>query len=376
MRRPETWISEEVKIPASFFIVLPIWGIYRKIIKLSMKKLFFISSVLLLLVSCKSGKYLSSYVAEEIGLNMTKITDETQTSVVAGALNHISSSNERTSIPGSRYQKFAWSSLPALDISPEGDKLVFLSSSGSGNESINVIIRTMSGLGMPTQRTTSRKVYSVCWGKDSCIYFAERGSDGESHICSISAIGGSLITQHTTGDVFDDEAILSDDGRYLYFTRSNRNYGPAIWRIDLTNNSLTACSQGYCPCPIEGTNDAYYCVRNSSSGRSEIWYVDFVKGIESIILTDDKISFSQPRLSPDGNWLVCEGNSKSNISKKNNVDIFMVKTDGSNLMQLTYHPAMDLSPVWSLDGKSIYFISSRANKEDKYNIWKMDIPNY
>ena len=338
-----------------------------------MKKLFSISFLLLIMVSCGSGKYLSSYVSEETGLNLTKITDETQTSVIAGAEMHASLSSEKNSIAGSKQSKFAWSAIPALDISPKDNKLVYISTGGGAYSGQSIVVRNMSGLGMPTQRTTNRVVNSICWGSDARLYFTDITVGEGSHICSINAEGGSLVTQHTTGDVLDDDAVLSKDGKYLYFTRANSSFGPSVWRIDLSNNTLTTCSRGYNPCPISGTNDAYYCVRNSSSGRSEIWYVDFVKGVETLILTDEKISFAQPRISPDGNWIVCEGNSRSNISKENNVDIFVVRTDGSNLLQLTYHPAMDLCPIWSENGKSIYFISSRANKDEKYNIWKMDI---
>lgn len=45
---------------------------------------------------------------------------------------------------------------------------------------------------------------------------------------------------------------------------------------------------------------------------------------------------------------------------------------GWRVAMLTYHPGADCCPVWSKDGKSIYFISSRANKEQSYNIWKMN----
>ena len=132
------------------------------------------------------------------------------------------------------------------------------------------------------------------------------------------------------------------------------------------------CARGFSPCIIEDNNDAFYCVRNSSEGRSEIWYVDFVKGKESLILSDQNRSFTNPCLSPDGEWIVCTGNSQSSISKKQNLDIFVVRTDGTQLTQLTYHPAFDMCPVWSADGRSIYFVSSRANEEQKYNVWRMN----
>lgn len=104
---------------------------------------------------------------------------------------------------------------------------------------------------------------------------------------------------------------------------------------------------------------------------SEIWMVNYVLGQETLILSDKNRSYTNPSLSPDGQWIVCVGNSKSSISKKNNLDVFAAKTDGTEIVQLTYHPANDCSPVFSKDGKSVYFISSRANKDEAYNVWKM-----
>ena len=45
--------------------------------------------------------------------------------------------------------------------------------------------------------------------------------------------------------------------------------------------------------------------------------------------------------------------------------------DGSEMTQLTYHAADDLSPIWSSDGKYIYFISQRGDAEGNANIWRM-----
>lgn len=55
-----------------------------------------------------------------------------------------------------------------------------------------------------------------------------------------------------------------------------------------------------------------------------------------------------------------------------NTDIYVARTDGSELSQITYHAADDLSPVWSKDGKYIYFISQRGNAEGVANIWRMN----
>ena len=100
--------------------------------------------------------------------------------------------------------------------------------------------------------------------------------------------------------------------------------------------------------------------------------MNYVSGQETLILSDKERSFTDPQVSPDGEWLLVVGNSVSTINKKKNLDIFAIKMDGSNMIQLTYHPAQDACPRWSRDGKSVFFLSTRANEDNSYNVWKMN----
>jgi Tol biopolymer transport system component len=54
-----------------------------------------------------------------------------------------------------------------------------------------------------------------------------------------------------------------------------------------------------------------------------------------------------------------------------NTDIYACRIDGTSMVQLTYHAADDLSPVWSCDGKYIYFVSQRGSATATANIWRM-----
>jgi Tol biopolymer transport system component len=54
--------------------------------------------------------------------------------------------------------------------------------------------------------------------------------------------------------------------------------------------------------------------------------------------------------------------------REDNFDIYVVKTDGSGLRNLTDHPAQDLLPAWSPDGARIAFFSSRTGWPEIYVI--------
>ncbi len=238
------------------------------------------------------------------------------------------------------------------------------------NNQSNVMVRGTGGQGMTTQRTF-RNVNSFSWGEDNKIYFSDF-TGNNNYICRVHALQGSMMDQLTNGSVVDLNPIPSADGKRVFFTRSSNVNGPSIWSLNLESNTLTSCARGFSPCPIKDNPEAFYCVRNNTNRQSEIWLVNYVKGTESVVLSDRNRSFTHPRVSPDGKWIVCVGNSTSAKTKKENRDIFVVRTDGTRLTQLTYHPATDTNPVWSADGKSIYFISARANKDSYFNIWRMN----
>lgn len=328
-------------------------------------------TITFVLASCASRKfvYMENFSPEESGLNLVKITDESAGSVLSGASKSMLSYTTYTNklMGYNAKSNICWSPVNTLAISPDGTKLAYLT---YANKQCNVIVRNAGSQGVSTQRTFRNVSGGFCWGSDNRIYFGDMNHPNY-FISSVDAVQGSTMLQHTSGNVDDSYPALSSDGKLLFFTRWSSAYGPSIWSYNKKDNTLSSCARGFSACPVPGNNNVFYCVRNSNAGKSEIWMVDYVNGKESIVLSDENRSFTNPCLSPNGKWLLVVGNAMSSISKKQNLDIFAVKTDGTQLTQLTFHPADDTCPVWSLDGKSIYFISSRANKEEAFNIWKM-----
>lgn len=326
-------------------------------------------------VSCGSSRstaYLETFTPEESGLNLVKITDEASNTILAGGGENVSanlvsrynSDYKTTTVGYSKMAGYKWGATRTLNISPDGKKLAYMTRM---NGQDNVMVRGTGAQGMATQRTF-RNVVDFTWGPDNKLYFGDYNS-GNSYISAVDAEQGSMMNQITNGSVYDMNPATVD-GQVVFFTRTGK-LGPSIWSINRKDGTLTSCAPGFQPCPIPGNPEAFYCIRNNS-GRSEIWYVNYVKGQETLILSDQKRSFTHPSLSPDGKWIVCQGNAVSNINNKNNLDIFVVRTDGTNLTQLTYNPSFDGCPVFAKDGRSIYFISSRANRNESYNIWRMN----
>ena len=315
-------------------------------------------------ISCGgAGITLDSYVAEESGLNIQKITDESKNAVIGNNFTNTPQDFGKTSIGGCRKQGMYWGTAKVLSLSPDGQDIAYLTVS---NRQKNVMVRKAAAAGNSTQRTF-RDVYDFSYGPDGNIYFTDYVGNYKWQIHSVNAKAGSVMRQLTSND---DNPVMAKNGHSLFFTRHD-NTGTAIWCLDLEDGTLTFCAKGYNVCPIGDGSSEFLCARNSDEGISQIWLVNYVTGIETLILTDKERGFSNPAISPDGKWIAVQGSSKSSKGKVKNIDLFAVRIDGTSFIQLTYHPAIDCNPVWSADGKSLFFISSRASKDRSFNVLKM-----
>lgn len=337
------------------------------------KSFFFLSATACMLTGmttgCKSSQslYLETTTPEEHGIAPVKITDESQNSVVANLSNLSVISLNGSGYGGYRDKGFFWNTGKRVAVSPDGTELAYIS---NVNDSRNVMVKKSTAGGPSTQRTF-RRAQNVFWGNDNRLYFNDNTST-TSTLGSVDSKQGSLVKQLTSNNN-DWGPSLSADGKVLYFTRFDSS-GPYIWSLNTATGELTSCTRGFGPIVDGDDSNKIYCVRNSTKGNSEIWHIDLAKGDEMLVLSDTKRGFTDPAVSPDGKWLLVVGNALSSITKRQNTDIFAVRTDGSQLTQITYHPETDCSPAWSPDGKYIYFLSSRGNKDRKFNIWRIENP--
>jgi Tol biopolymer transport system component len=75
------------------------------------------------------------------------------------------------------------------------------------------------------------------------------------------------------------------------------------------------------------------------------------------------VGYSEPAWSPDGERIACTGFVAVGVSTS---QIWSVKYDGSDPMPITPGKAFNNNPVWSSDGKQLFFISDRGGSSD---IW-------
>jgi len=80
-----------------------------------------------------------------------------------------------------------------------------------------------------------------------------------------------------------------------------------------------------------------------------------------------------PALSPDGKWIAFA------MPTGRSIHLFRMRTDGTDLIQITDARSADVQPSWSTDGKSILFTSNRSNndlrhpKKSGWDVWSIGI---
>jgi Tol biopolymer transport system component len=73
--------------------------------------------------------------------------------------------------------------------------------------------------------------------------------------------------------------------------------------------------------------------------------------------------------SPDGKQILF-ASDRGQANGVQNFDIWLINSDGSNPKQLTTNGSRDDKPIFSKDGKAVYF---RSNRGMKWDIWVMEL---
>lgn len=94
------------------------------------------------------------------------------------------------------------------------------------------------------------------------------------------------------------------------------------------------------------------------------------------VVIDDQFRFADvgsPDLSPDGQWVVYTVATTDAAADRRNVDLWIVKWDGSERRALTHTAdASETSPRWSRDGSKIAFLSARPGPARGSQVWVLD----
>jgi dipeptidyl aminopeptidase/acylaminoacyl peptidase len=86
------------------------------------------------------------------------------------------------------------------------------------------------------------------------------------------------------------------------------------------------------------------------------------------MLAMDRIS--DPQVSPDGRLVAFSVSITDLEANRRRSDIYVATVDGSSVRRMTSHPASDTQPRWNPDGRSLFFVSNRA---DSPQVWRLSL---
>lgn len=333
-----------------------------------MKKIFTIAAAAAIVLSASAAKPKVDYtivsVPEEGGVKFERITED------ADAVSTDFVLKKGTSFFGNgKKTMIDWWVNPQIAVTPDGKKIAYINDK---NQTTNVMVKDAKKGGASVQRTFRTNVRDFTLSPDgSTICFTEWRS-GHYGIYLVDAVQGNVVRQVSNGTDNDYAGQISKDNNTIFFHRGEGFNSYSLWSWDRKNNLFSNYSRGMSPVLDPRDKDVIYCARFTDKKESEIWRLNLSTGVEELILGLPGRSFTTPQLSPDGKWLLVTGTTQAEKNKRINTDIFAVRTDGTQLTQLTYHPGNDLSAIWAPDGRAIYFLSERGTAGKVYNVWKMD----
>ena len=323
----------------------------------------------IVLIMCIGVLSHSPLLAQKVDYSVVSVPEESGTEFT-----RISTPNDYVCLPLVKRtsNSIQWFSNRILGISKDGNNIAYLS---QRNNTTNIFIKELGKQGGSVQRTNRNGVIDFSYSPDGkYICFSEQ----RGNVCQIlqtDATTGYVCRQITSASS-DYTPVYTDDMETILFARQEGG-SIGIWGHNIKNNFLSSYTSGMNPCPVPGEN-AFLCSRSNSTGQNEIWKINYATGVEECIVSNPNVSYTTPTISPDGKWILFVGGSLivSGTIRYYNTDIYACRLDGSELVQLTYHAADDLSPVWSNDSKYIYFISQRGDAAGTANIWRMSFNYY
>ena len=192
-------------------------------------------------------------------------------------------------------------------------------------------------------------------------------------VVTVDAARGEIMPL-LTDPAMEWSPVWSPEGRFVYFT-SDRSGSMNLWRIAIDEESGRALGN---PEPLTTPSSFASQASIAADGRHVVYSsvlitsnvarlrfnpnVGTVEGTPSDVTTGSR-PWANPDPSPDGQWVTF-------YSRQNpEGHIYIARSDGTGLRQLTGDSFQDRVPRWSPDGQWITFFSNRSGIP--YVLWKI-----
>jgi len=198
-------------------------------------------------------------------------------------------------------------------------------------------------------------------------YAGDATGNRDIYLQSVTGQTAINLTEDSSAD--DDQPAFSPDGNLIAF-RSARD-GGGLFVMGRTGEAVRRLTRaGFNPAwSPDGQQIAYTTSPTelrpqNTEGLSELWAVD-VDGGEPRMLSDRNTSL--PSWSPNG-LRIAFGVRQAGEDQR--LDVWTLPVGGGAAVPVTEDEFIDWNPVWSPDGRYLYFVSNRGGST---NIWRVAI---
>jgi eukaryotic-like serine/threonine-protein kinase len=198
----------------------------------------------------------------------------------------------------------------------------------------------------------------------SLIYASPATGNWDIYSKRIGAKKADNLTESSTDE--DTQPAFSPDGKRIAF-RSSRDGGGIFVMTETGESPKKLINFGFNPAWSPDSKELVITENSVEGGSrtlipSKMWVVNAANG-ESRILTDsDAVQASwSPHNKRIAYWSVRDGSQR---------DIWTISTDGGEPVPVTQDAFLDYNPVWSPDGRYLYFVS---NRNGIFNLWRVAV---
>lgn len=180
----------------------------------------------------------------------------------------------------------------------------------------------------------------------------------------VDAIGG-VARPVTTHEAHETHPVFSPDGRSIAFS-SNRHGSYDVFIVPVQGGkprrlTFDSAPDHVCGWTPDGKHVLFSSLRGTGFPLAEDLYTVPVEGGR-----EQRVSLGDARegcFSPDGTRLAFVRGPgvkyRKNYRGSSSTDLWTSKADGSDNRQVTTFPGLDESPMWSPDGKFLYYVSEQ-----------------
>jgi eukaryotic-like serine/threonine-protein kinase len=260
----------------------------------------------------------------------------------------------------------------APSFSPDGLHLAYLACVNFSGHSCGVKVLELGADYMPAGRprhlANARQLRSIAWSRDGASVVYDTNTRGSWELWRVSVDGGAEPERLEMAGDHSRQPAIAPAGDRLAFERASQ--GLSVYKLRARGEPepiLVSTAWDYNPqFSPDGRRIAF------SSGRSgdveEIWLASADGSGARQLTHGPGTRQTLPAWSPDGRQTAFESTDANARA-----DIWVIPADGGIPRQVTTDPGEENSPVWSRDGRRIYFLSDRegAGLRGRRDTWQV-----